>query len=1065
MKQKRLAKLLTLAMSFDLMVSPLIPVVRAETSKPSTAQKLNSVINTIGQVYSQVSQQAGNQNMSQMNNDMSQLQSQRVAQPDKYFNFQKLAQIPGLQQYIAQNPSINSAQLNCPTLPTTLYEARPEVCRIGITTDRGINPALQTQQMYAYSDAYFQIEKQYNNYSEDSNSDGQGFGIGCMNNAMNILNGFFKYRVDELDKMVTLIEGFNNQFREDSRPYLDNIEDAVAQLDGNSEIADKVRTRNPALLDFKKRFNNPACNSMFAGERLNDLGREGGLNAMKANISDTISTPGKNGKYSGESYSKLHTAVVEDINNLANKVSKQFELNFDSIAKDPQNYNRFLSGLPGMVSSSTGSNQALSADLFADAQTAFNTSYITLNKHKNNVLDELRKAQIDGDTAGNLLSDLNATTFGNEINAIENRIKNKCFEANLRRVNKDKILGNIIDPNASKHANKYASNYMKDKLNEILDDNQSSLDRKLTLLKELDANVNNRYYLKIDRMTDVEKIDNAGGRKTDLIKANSRRTPGMYFTELITNCNDQFKATKLSENFTGASAIAKLRQLNTEFRGLASRQAAQMQQEVRKKLVECQSPEIANNTTPGSCTPDRFDTSSPGFCANAALSCSKNMQACSEQVTKQVQVLKDQKTTQANNYKNLMQKNKKDIVRLFDEKLLTYMKEAEALRATFGAGFTAPAGIKREVPEGERYLPEFMSGNSPDGRLLLEDPDKYVAMFKENIAALKQSVVAQQNQILGGDSVGKNNGLLADHIRKTKENYRKVANSARDLKDFCQRPLDEAMQAAKQQAAEQQKKMTELGEKQKEFCRRFSLLASGNPGPACKGNIEDMVSAIGTAARELEAQCDGIQNESNTNSISQAQEICLNEGIEPTTNIDDKVKEDSVVKTAQQAVDDAKDDYEDARAAKTSSTSTDAAVKKALDDDVVAKRAALRTAESTLATKTSEARTRIAGANPAPSTGNSPSRLAAACRQFTECDRDTGSTSTTTAGVKTGCDGDKLNSKALLVLRVSDKIPPVPSAESAPAICNAGDNSGRGIGGEAGGFMNGFMNALGSARQ
>src|SRR5690606_25561054 len=128
----------------------------------------------------------------------------------------------------------------------------------------------------------------------------------------------------------------------------------------------------------------------------------------------------------------------------------------------------------------------------------------------------------------------------------------------------------------------------------------------------------------------------------------------------------QFKANKLNNKLSGAGAIQKLRDLNQQYKELAKTQSADMRNELRKKLVECSSADEANNTVPGSCTPERFNTSSPGFCANAAFSCSKNMQACSKQADNMVKEIKQQKTARVNNYKALVQKNKMDIVKMFD---------------------------------------------------------------------------------------------------------------------------------------------------------------------------------------------------------------------------------------------------------------------------------------------------------------------------------------------------------------------------------------------------------------
>lgn len=915
MNKRKLSSLLAVSLSLELMVSPIIPHVHAQPTNRgsdaetkaakvinSTAEAIGVSIQAAGQIWREVNPAAGNPYAGmtpQMAGDMQKFKEQMTPQPDKYFNPQKLMQIPGLANYLAIN-NINPASLDCKSLPTTLHDARPEVCRVGVTGDKGLPPQQQLSQMFTYYNQYFQVSKMYKNFSADSNADGQSFGIGCMKNAMNVLNGFFKYRMDELDKLTTNLEAMQAQFKNASRSDLDAIEEATAVLDGDSQLADKVRSKKPDLFDFGKRFNNPACNSMFAGTKLNDMGRAGGLNEINSDLKKTLTA--KNGKYSGESYSKSHTAVVEDLNSLADKVSKQLELNFGLLSSSPESYGKFLSELPDLVSSPNGSNRVLTPDLFSDVRTKFNDNFMKLNETKATIMSELSEAKVSPDSATRLLGNPVSQNFDSEVASIENRLKNKCFDDTLRSIDKDKLMDKIYDPSASNHANKYASNFLKDKLSKIITNENTSLEKKLQELQALDAQNGGRYYMKMENSYEVQELDDQGNLKSTIVGASTVRTPSVFFTDLIKNCNAQFKANKLNNKLSGASAIQKLRQLNQDYKKLASSQAADMRKEVRKKLIECSSPEEANNTVPGSCTPEKFNTAAPGFCANAAFTCSKNMQACTEQADKYVKEIKEQRTARVNNYKSLLEKNKQDIVKIFDSALARYMKDGEALRGMFGAGFSSPAGIKREIDHGNpnKYLNEFTeaTGRSPDGRLLLENPDEYVKMFKENIAALKESVKKQQDQILGGEQVGKNGGLLADHIQKTERNYKAVISEADRQGADCQSKHDSSVAAQEQQRnkqmEEQQKKNTELGEKRQEWCDKFAM-AQENPVGACSGSAKDTwdaMKAVNTpeakqAMSQFSSLCRQYNNtsESSGGSIS-FEKACLDVGatIGGTTN-------------------------------------------------------------------------------------------------------------------------------------------------------------------------------------
>src|SRR5690606_39309196 len=107
-----------------------------------------------------------------------------------------------------------------------------------------------------------------------------------------------------------------------------------------------------------KQFNNPACNSMFEGDQLTEMGVGGGLNNINRTIKNMLADK-SGGKYSGSSYEMSHAAVVEDIKSVADKIAKQVELNFSSASGDPKSYSDFLKGMPGLVSSTTRVQSAI----------------------------------------------------------------------------------------------------------------------------------------------------------------------------------------------------------------------------------------------------------------------------------------------------------------------------------------------------------------------------------------------------------------------------------------------------------------------------------------------------------------------------------------------------------------------------------------------------------------------------------------------------------------------------------------------------------------------------------
>ncbi len=891
MKRLKISPLITFVMATQMIVSPF-----------AHANPLQA-IQMAGQIM-----QASQQNVIAQRNAIAnqQMVSQLTAPGrDKYFNTDSLARVPGLMEYMAQN-GINPASLTCPTLPTTLTESRAEVCRIGVTNDRGAAPQAQLGEMFSMYKTYGDVAKTYENYRSTSNAEGQGFGVGCMKNALQTLSGFFAYRINELDKLTTNLEALNNQFREASKVDLNAIEESTAVLDGgSSELADEVRTRRPDLFDFGKRFDNPACKSMYAGDSLNTIanGRPGGLNQINKKMKDEFA--GKTGKFSGESYIGAHASVIADINKMADSAAQQFKLNFTAISSDARGFGEFAAGVQGSVSSANGLNSLLKGDFFADAQLNYSKQFEKIASDKSTLESELSAAGVNPQSALRLANNLNANNFESEVGLLQNQIRNGCLQRSFGGAGFwDRIKKNIVDPDASKFANKNAFNAIRERIEDIMTNRGTTPEYKIDQLRKLEQSSGSRYMLKMQGSYQKTVLDNSGKAQTTNVNPSSN-APSSYFNDVVQTCDAQFSTNKLGSAMTGSGAIQKLRELNQQYRTLATAQENNIRSEIRRKLIECENSSEASNQVAGSCNRERFNTSQAGFCANAAFSCATNMKSCTTQSQNFINQIKTERTARVTNYKALVNKNKNDIVRIFDTALAKYMREGEMMRGLFGAGFSSPAGIERDV-KGDKFLGKFREAtqDSPDGALLLEDPDKYVEMFKKNIALLKNEVQKQQQEIMGNGGRG---GLLALHVDQTDKNYQAAQRKAEEISNTCIAKHDDyvrqAEQQRQQQLAEQQKKMNELGEKRQEFCNRFSMLST-NPGAACNGNIMDVVSAGNAAGQrdlvqEFSRECAGVQaetrsTEQNGNPELLAQEYCRRfpsgtAGANPTA-VEDRIK-------------------------------------------------------------------------------------------------------------------------------------------------------------------------------
>lgn len=770
--------------------------------------------------------------------------------PDKYFNSQKLLSIPGLGNYLALN-NINPALLNCSTLKSSATDFKIEACESGRIAPN--NPGLDFE-VINYAQQFDKISKVYENYLTTSNTDGQLFGVGCMKNAMQILKGFFDYKINELDKMSSKMEAITNNFKEASLADLNAIKESTAVLDGgDNDLVNEVRTKNPDLFDFGKRFNNPACNSMFdSNQEITEKGRSGGLNSINQDLIAKYNDKG-NGKFSGKSYEANHSMMVQDLQNMSDKVAKQIQLNFADIANDPKGsgYLKFLQTLPATISSTQGADRALRADLFSDLQTKFQDQNDKLSADETDVKNELRAAGVDPTRATTLLTSRNDANFQTEVRSIENQIKNRCIQ---RTVDVDTVISKMVDPTASKFANQNASSFMKEKLRKIMANSSSSPTQKLNELQSL-QNGGQQGNFQLLRQNSYEKksVDTNGNLISTEVKANATVSPSQFIIDQIQSCESDFRATNLGNKFSGSEVTSKLTSLNQSYKNLRDSHASEVKKMLQDRLINCSTSEQASSTTPGSCSSEKFNPATSGFCAAGALSCSRNMKQCSDQAANFVKQIKTERTARLTNYKGMVEKNKNDIVKLFDNVMTSYSRDAESMRGMFGVGFTAPAGIEREVPEGNRFLGNFANATSksPDGKMLLEDPDKYLSMFKENIDKLKASVKEQQDQILGG-SAESPRGILAKHVSDpTEKNLRAVQAKYKQMTDKCIAAHNNFTNAQEQMSKDQNMKNSEMGEKLNKYCNLYSDAMSDHPNGACKKDANELANDALKAVQAL----------------------------------------------------------------------------------------------------------------------------------------------------------------------------------------------------------------------
>lgn len=862
--KKQIARTLSVILSYQMMVAPVVyaqssggtgggngdtPTTPAANNKePGWWSKAGSTASDILQIGAGAFQSyQGGQMQNMSTPDIVALQQNLNPIQDKYFSLDRMQKIPGLMEYM-QVMGKNPQSLNCTSMNTTLNDVKSEVCRLGVVQDTGVDPNYQLQLLNTYANVYSDIEKQYDNFSQQSNQGGQAYGLGCMEDAHKILQGFFDYRKKEMDNLVANIEALNQKFKDAAKADLDNIEESSVLLDGGSgALANKVKTAKPQLFDFSSQFNDPACRSMFAGETMAEKGASKGLNSIqdlivKATEAKPAAAAGAAaGKaFSGETYLKAHTSLVEDIKKMVDGVAKQSELKFGELAGNGKSLFDMSSGIGSVY----GAESALkNPAIFSSIQQNFSEENQKLQTQFAEVEAELRSAK--GNTSGisALMTNLNAGTFDQELTKIQNGIENDCIKNSSQL---DTVISKMIDPEVSGFGNRNAPSFIKDKLKQILANDLSSADKKMQELVALEKQGASRYYVKLDASYEVQEEVNGQIVRT-VVTPTTRKTPTAFLADVIKSCKAQFKSNTLETKYSGASAIAKMKELRNSYKSLASTTSAKIKSELTKKLIDCDSNVVANQDNVGSCTSESFNMARPGFCANAALSCSKNMISCKAKAQKMVTDIKTNRQQAVKRYTANVEKNKKDLIAIFDTALTAFKAQGTQLGSAFDIPWQSPTGIERELADnakGKFHEELAKMGNDKDGKILLENPDAYVDLLKKNVEKLKASIDTQAKAIVGSGS------LLGKHIDETKKNYTAAKAQAAKKEQECRNQYDGYVKGANQQLAEQQKKQAEDAATAAKMCNQLSGITAESALDGCN-QAQDLSEDVLTAASQL----------------------------------------------------------------------------------------------------------------------------------------------------------------------------------------------------------------------
>lgn len=830
-----LPKLLTLSLSLQFILAPIAPAMAEEKeNKKDFANTANKVLN-IGTGLMQSAgintMGIGGGNMGVYSNDLNMLEQQKLpVQDPEVFNSALLrAKIPGLSQYLAAHP----ANLDCAVL-NPLNVVEPDICDpsgTGIPADPRV-ASMYIGQANQFKTHFKDIKLLYS----DSSKEFQG-AKACMSKATNVLENFFNDKLSELDKLNNELSRMSAEFIKGSKDEKSEIALATEVLDGkDTKLAYDIDAafREKEMKNLQKEFGNAACTSLegFKAEDVFNKGLRGSQTELNKNL-DLKSPNGLN----GASFTSKYGEVVADINKVANGAATFVKTKFGEGGMGQNSLANLLAGVPGQTSSNFGINNLIKSTEYSELNTSLNNDVLPLNKLQSTAQSELASFKSLDPEVLQKLADPNVANFDDLLDSMTNRMKQECLNRALSASNSslDYIKSKSYDPTKSKEANANSSYIFDTNIKNILTQENTSPEEKLALLKA--AKKDERRVVRQASWFNTTVLG-SDGTKSEKTVAKGNIAASDFYAEVINNCDAQFKSNRLKSSMTGQSAINTLKSLRSQYTKMANAQAEKLKQAITKRLINCESSDIANSTQAGSCSPARFDTSKASFCAAAANSCSTNMQACTAQTKQKVETLEKARTEKVQNYNKLVTNHVAALKTLYEKSQSLYEGQIKAMQG----GFPALGVASFSVPEGIDSDPKTtkLAGFS-DHDVFLEDPAAAFAAFKKNVSLLKGEVTKYQTALMKG---------VKDYSNKKVALYSSVSSDAAQMESNCTAAIAGFNGNMNKKGEADLKLLSEFGEKLPEFCDRFGT-AHDRPDIACQGNTADLVKSALLASNKL----------------------------------------------------------------------------------------------------------------------------------------------------------------------------------------------------------------------
>lgn len=677
-------------------------------------------------------------------------------------------------------------------------------------------------------------------------------GVGCYEKALKSFQAQLNARLEAVNKLEEAIERELEVFTAATKQELEGVKNLNAELTGKPAARAKDKK-------WEKEFSDTQCASFMNSEVFKKSGKSGGYKAINDLLAQKAQSPGK-GALAATDLKAQQNAIKKEVRQIAQAVGRHASRKKTIEGIDPAKLgirSKFVdSKNPAIVAIISSSATQAQSDL-EDLQNETLKGIDPADKEAQGIMKEIVSDRVDLDNA---------------LYNYERAKKNNCFNTYLAS-NFGGVSGlsaKLQDPNISKKANQESDSAFKNSITTILSDNEYTMEEKLQLIKEEESKSGNARY-----SFTTGKSVNIKGKQ---IGASTRLRASDMLSIFSDNCKERFEKQRNSRGKSSRSVVNSLRGFKNGYKRIQNQYSSKIADNIITGMLECP----ADTTTgkgAGTCTGESLNPSNTSFCLRTANTCASNMLACRDKAEKIFDNKRNEQKALAESYNNKMKVFKGKLVTAFQSTNKILEASARQLDGMYQMGsiYNVPVGLDLNMIQDK-----IMKGEGIDPALMMENPEEYKKLMKNNIAKLKESIKKSNDEILNGpkndgDTVVASAGQATEfqgvsgEVKKYLSNYEKQLDEFRSLADACQGQLT----AYNESVAQQNEQIAEQNAQRNEMCSKIAAF-NENPAGFCgeAASLGDEVLKIAAvsgdraAAADLkafDAACDSFGSENGTN--------------------------------------------------------------------------------------------------------------------------------------------------------------------------------------------------------